>query len=703
MAKRFELVDGVLMYTKVSPPVRVPRSREEVNSILKQFHDNQGHYGLGTCQKEISKHFYWNTMSRDLARWINSCHFCLNRTKRRWLRCSISSCTNCCGPVERGLGLTFYNFPFKNATLMSQWIKATGRQHWHPRLWSSVCSLHFTEECFDHSEEKATLRPDAVPTLLVHSDSATQRSVMEEENGNQEKAFFAKYDAVERYLCSQTYPPGLTYVEKNTFRRFCKKFTIRDEQLHLVKGARLHLVLRNRQQVEDALKEFHDELNHLGVSKCFRLLNERYFWKTMRADVVQWINSCLLCNRKQRKKPEPEESETQQVELRSHRLIDNHSDSAQDDEDVEVCDEGSGGDRKGINETQTPEMISDQTTTTNHESQKPETSPNPTSTIPILFIHLKPRTPLGLQNWTLTTPDVLNNQNQKNSLQETEPSLPEGITRPQTFIKPSSEVTEEPQTHQETSQPRTQKTQMQSHTSTQRGSSSSSSQRPMKRKRNLEVETPAKRNPSHGLEPVVSPSNKPWPVFTVAGSPQTETAKHPLVVNSAVPHPRPRRIEARTIIQQCSRAKVQIRPAVDGADARWAKIEEGMVVFVCFFNGATEDVTNEMANTLMTTKFFRQGTASPVSVLDLPGSVLLVPQESLQAEPGPRRRMRYEGGCEPWWAAQLFTGLVSACRDLMKASQKCTRAGVKVEEGVYGQRQEMVLNSVDPLTHLLEF
>ncbi|KAF7641124.1 hypothetical protein LDENG_00292960, partial [Lucifuga dentata] len=30
MAKRFGLIDGVLMYTRVSPPVRVPRSREEV-------------------------------------------------------------------------------------------------------------------------------------------------------------------------------------------------------------------------------------------------------------------------------------------------------------------------------------------------------------------------------------------------------------------------------------------------------------------------------------------------------------------------------------------------------------------------------------------------------------------------------------------------------------------------------------------------
>lgn len=82
--------------------------RSQVNSILKQFHDNQGHYGQGICQREIIKHFYWTTMTRDLSQWINNCNTCLNRTKRKWLRCSITNCKNCCGPVERGLGLTFH-------------------------------------------------------------------------------------------------------------------------------------------------------------------------------------------------------------------------------------------------------------------------------------------------------------------------------------------------------------------------------------------------------------------------------------------------------------------------------------------------------------------------------------------------------------------------------------------------------------------
>lgn len=37
----------------------------------------------------------------------------------------------------------------------------------------------------------------------------------------------------------------------------------------------MRLVLRSRQQVEAALVDYHNELNHLNVSKCLRLLNER--------------------------------------------------------------------------------------------------------------------------------------------------------------------------------------------------------------------------------------------------------------------------------------------------------------------------------------------------------------------------------------------------------------------------------------------
>uniref|UniRef100_A0A3Q1IXM7 D-aminoacyl-tRNA deacylase n=1 Tax=Anabas testudineus TaxID=64144 RepID=A0A3Q1IXM7_ANATE len=157
---------------------------------------------------------------------------------------------------------------------------------------------------------------------------------------------------------------------------------------------------------------------------------------------------------------------------------------------------------------------------------------------------------------------------------------------------------------------------------------------------------------------------------------------------------RPEKLQARTIIQQCTQAKVRIRPALDGSDAQWAEIQEGMVVYVCFFDGATEGVTYEMGKILLCRLH---------CVKSYGTVVLFVPQDSLVGEPAPKEKMQYKDMCEPWWGAQLFSSLVSTCMDLMSDSVKCKKAGVKVEQGVYGQKQEIVLNSVEPLTVLLEF
>ncbi|XP_059209759.1 uncharacterized protein LOC131988624 [Centropristis striata] len=717
MAKRFGLIDGVLMYTRVSPPLRVPRSREEVNSILQQFHDNQGHYGQGICQRGILKHFYWASMARDLARWISSCQTCLNRTKRKWLRCSVSNCTNCCGPVERGLGLTFHQFPLDSQALLAQWLKAVGRPNWHPRLRSSICSTHFTEDCFDRSGDKVTIRPDAVPTLLVHGDSAipcrdpTQPAVGEE-------AYFAKYDAVELYLSRRAYPPGLSYVEKNTFRRFCKKFIVKDGELHMVRGERVRLVLRSRQRVEAALLDYHNELNHLDVSKCLRLLNERYFWKTMRSDVVQWIDGCSQCSMKRKKKKKPEDQtdpggpESLLEALRSPQIPD-ALDSRRDDDDYSDDD---GGDVDEDDVSVGDEEREPATNSEDREENRSVAPVGPQPRIPIL-LHLKtpinyqPRSPSVLQPRTPSAPLVATNVRPENQRgvqaqqqikpPEKETSSSQGSARTHGKVQDGTRPPPESQPPPELPAKPPQAPSRQSPSLL--AQSHGGFQRPLKRRRELQEAYSAKRSSSCGLEPIVAPSTKPWPVFTIAGAPSAQTARPPPKMDRSAPFRRPRALQARTVLQQCSRAKVKTKPAHDGADAQWAEIQEGMVVYVCFFHGATEDVTHDMASSLMTTKFFRKDSGHSVSVLDLPGSVLLVPQDSLLGEPASQRRMQYRGGCPPWWGAQLFSNLVSACREFMSGSGKCTKAGVKVEQGLYGQKQEVELNSAEPLTLLMEF
>ncbi|KAG7511364.1 hypothetical protein JOB18_047920 [Solea senegalensis] len=679
MAKRFDLVDGVLVYTRVSPPARVPRSREEVNAVLQQFHDNQGHYGHGICLRDIAKHFYWSSMSRDLNAWIFSCHTCVTRTKRKWLRCSIHTCNNCCGPVERGLGLTFHRFPLHRAALLAQWLKAVGRAHWSPRLSSSICSKHFTDDCFDRSGDKVALRPDAVPTLLVHSSSAVTGP----------GAYFAKYDAVELYLRTRTYPPGLSFVEKNTFRRFCKKFVIKDDQLHMVKGERVCVVLRSRQQVEDALSDYHNDLNHLDANKCLRLLNERFFWKTMRPDVMQWISSCSECNSKKTtttattaKRPgncrAPHAGDPETL-LRSSET---HEDSGRDDDYDDDDDDDDDGAASAEDEEKQPPPDSEVMDSMELMDE---------STQPTTPINRQPRVPVSLQGQS-SARDQPEPQIQPEDQEVTVESQGRARTKhgDKVQLVPSPGFPAKSQQQQPASPSSGQKKQ---HQNQNHGGD----------QRSRELEAGSFTSSSCGLEPVVAPSNKPWPVFTIASSVSPQQATPPPDTSRSADPQRSSSPRARTVVQLCNHAKVKVKPAVDGADAQWAEIQEGMVVYVCFFHGATEDVVQEMAFTLMSTKLFRKHLRHMVSVLDLPGSVLFVPQDSLLGEPAPNRRMQYRGGCERWWGAQLFSTLVLTCRELMQNSGKSMKAGATVEHGVYGQKQEIALNSAEPLTHLLEF
>ncbi|XP_035985859.1 uncharacterized protein LOC105922430 [Fundulus heteroclitus] len=597
MAKRFSLIDGVLMYTRVSPPLRVPRSREEVNSILQQFHDNQGHFGQGICQRQISKHYYWGSLSRDLASWISSCQTCVNRSKRKMIRCSVSKCTNRCGPVERKLGLIFHRFPLHNLPLLSQWLKACGRGNWHPRLWSSICSAHFTEKCYDSSSENITLLPDAVPTLNIHYDSKVQADDLTLTPAGEE-AFFAKYNAVELYISRRIYPPGLTYVEKNTFRRFCKRYAIIDGKLHVMSGDQMRLVLRSRQQIETALVDFHNELNHLSVNKCLRLLNERYYWQTMKPDVVQWINNCSQCSLKIIKKKTCRRAETESDEYGG--CGDYAYDGGDNDDNIE------SGLRDGIVEEEhtleSVETMSVETPSIPLSYSMPPTNLKPK--IPILIhlrtssqlqakasIILQPRIPnstllprvwpnrmtTSVQSDTLNS-SVIQSSKQSLSKEPLQPGDPKVTVRSENNIDVPNFIQEhgtalpliEP--HFLPNQIQTLNNNCGKKTKKSRDLQSQYIDKcPVKRKRRVQGHSFTQGSSSCGLEPVVAPSSKPWPVFTIANSALSQAAHLPPKVESPLVLQKSKRLQARTFIQQCSQAKVKVRPAVDGADAEWVQ------------------------------------------------------------------------------------------------------------------------------------
>ncbi|XP_060790016.1 uncharacterized protein LOC132894343 isoform X4 [Neoarius graeffei] len=574
-AKRFCLQDGILYYHHGSKRKKVLRKREEVVEVLKEHHDKRGHFGMSRCLNSISELYYWGTMTRDIEEWIGNCQFCMKMDEStQKYRCSVYSCNNYNGPLERTLGLTFHRFPFDDPERLNQWIRSLRRLNWHPRPRSVVCSTHFTEDCFEHSGHSVCLKPHAVPTLLLctsqdkegASQGMANRSSSSEaiDGSSTQHAFFSKYDAVEKYLKGKGYPPGLTSVEKNTFRRLCSRFAIHDGFLFYLsgRGTQKHgrrRVVRSREEVYSTLTIYHNDMNHLELEKCLKLISQHFFWGSMRADVALWIQRCPQCS------------------------------SSDETHGVEFC--------------ASPEL------------------PEPLDNI------LDQDSPTQI-NGVLTTENELH-------LSVTELAIPQCliITTP-------------------------------------------------------EILAPTQPHSTAAAEALTDS------VTSAIGSYQ--------LLEDSAQEQRTSSLSARTVVQQCTHALLQVKPQTADADSEWVEIHNGIVIYVCFYKGATEKIIPKMVNTLLNATFFPVNTGRHVSIMELPGSVMIIPQDTMTGVVK-GSKVQHHDAIEGWKGFYLYEKFVTQCETEVAASAKCTEAGVVVRHGVYGNMQTLYLNSSAPLTHVLEF
>ncbi|NWJ10469.1 DTD2 deacylase, partial [Crypturellus undulatus] len=131
-------------------------------------------------------------------------------------------------------------------------------------------------------------------------------------------------------------------------------------------------------------------------------------------------------------------------------------------------------------------------------------------------------------------------------------------------------------------------------------------------------------------------------------------------------------------------------------------IQRGLVVYICFFKGADEDLVPKIVNTLLNVQLSENESGKYVSVLDLPGSVLIVPQATLGGKLK-GKRMQYHTNIEKEKGFELYSQFVALFEKEMAANAKCMEAGVLVKHGTYGNRQVLKLDTNGPFTHLIEF
>ena len=84
--------------------------------------------------------------------------------------CCVVGCTN---RREKGCTLSFHRFPMKNSELLQKWIKAVSRQNWYPNEDTFVCSVHFTDDCYNVTAQRSRLKKDAFPSIFPKSTHPT--------------------------------------------------------------------------------------------------------------------------------------------------------------------------------------------------------------------------------------------------------------------------------------------------------------------------------------------------------------------------------------------------------------------------------------------------------------------------------------------------------------------------------------------------
>ncbi|XP_031435793.1 uncharacterized protein LOC105905075 isoform X2 [Clupea harengus] len=579
-SKRFCLEGDVLYYCRRTRRCRVLRSRAQVNAVLREHHDNQGHYGTKRCITTIAERYYWGTMMGDTELWVGNCQLCLNRDETsQKFHCSVKGCNNQNGPVERSLGLTFHRFPLNDPERLkwSQWIKNTHISTWSPHTRSRVCSNHFTEDCFERVAKEKQLKADAVPTLLLGQPrlEGTQGSDAENNLENNQRTFFSKYEAVHKYLSEGAYPQGLNGVEKNTLRRLCKRFALHDDVLFFATNHNRRRVVRNKEDVQATLTAYHNEMNHLDVDKCITLISKHFHWGSLKADVRCWIQRCEECSAARAPAPQPAPQPCASP-------------------DSLECDD--------------------------HE----------------YFSQTQASSPSGTDTASSTAGDV----KRVKAVAQAEPvesvHLGSG-TSGYHAVKRSAPL-------------------------------DSAGLPPKKRRKDGDV----------------------LPMSSALQNSQVHLDKGLPVLDRMEP------LRARTVLQQCSQAIIKIH------NASYKRIDAGLVIYLSFFQEATEDIIPKMVRTLLGAKLFHVGGGEPSSVLDLPGSVLIVPQDSLTGTLK-NCKFQYLQRIDALNGQRLYKNFVSQCERALASSKRSVEAKCIVKYGVYGQKQTVNISSDEPLTHVVEF
>uniref|UniRef100_A0A8C9G0F0 D-aminoacyl-tRNA deacylase n=1 Tax=Pavo cristatus TaxID=9049 RepID=A0A8C9G0F0_PAVCR len=135
---------------------------------------------------------------------------------------------------------------------------------------------------------------------------------------------------------------------------------------------------------------------------------------------------------------------------------------------------------------------------------------------------------------------------------------------------------------------------------------------------------------------------------------------------------------------------------------RWSYLIQCILLCGCCLTISYTNFYLFAVNVLLNVKLSEDENGQYVSVLDLPGDVLIIPQATLGGKLK-GRKMQYHANIEKEKGMELYSQFVTLCEKELAANAKCMEAGVLVKHGTYGNRQVLKLDTNGPYTHLVEF
>jgi D-tyrosyl-tRNA(Tyr) deacylase len=139
-------------------------------------------------------------------------------------------------------------------------------------------------------------------------------------------------------------------------------------------------------------------------------------------------------------------------------------------------------------------------------------------------------------------------------------------------------------------------------------------------------------------------------------------------------------------IQRVLSAKVVVNGETVG------EIEKGIVALVGFEKGDLTSYADKMAKKIVNLRIFEDDSGKMnLSLKEVGGKLLLVPNFTLAADCRKGRRPSFQSSEEPSRAEELFNRLVEACRE----------EGAVVETGIFGADMKVHLINDGPVTFIL--